>query len=247
MWVSLMLSPFLAWIPLGYQGEFNSIECKQNVLESSFDSNVHVEATVAYPTFSGTSSFVRHVNQLLENESLCSFNQYMKEIQTPQNEVWEDGNDRIFQHSLYPICCLPNLVSIYGFEYRCRNSPHGSWRPFGRTFWQKDNSVLELTLNDLFLNKSEYQQFIIKYCEDYFKSCKYGYYSYGQSEWPKLQPSDLNTFVLTKNGLLIIFRMYTVNGLNDGPDTVLIPYSLLKPFVNPTGPIPLLLDNVHKG
>ncbi len=167
-------------------------------------------------------------------------------MQVPEGKVLEDDTDRTFQYSLYPICSYSNLVSVYGFEYRYRNFPHGSWRPFGRTFWQND-SISELTLNDLFMDESNYQQFLLQHCEDYLKSRKHGYYSYEHPEWPKLQLSDLNTFVLTKKGLLIIFGMYRVNGLDDNPDTVLIPYPLLKPFANPNGPISLLLhlQQVH--
>ncbi len=61
MFISLMLCPLFAWIPLGYQSDIDSIECKQNVLEASFDTNVHVEATTTYPSFPGTNTFVKHV------------------------------------------------------------------------------------------------------------------------------------------------------------------------------------------
>ena len=100
-----------------------------------------------------------------------------------------------------------------------------------------------MTLDDLFLAKSGYQQFLTQYCENYYKTNKYGYYVYEDPEWPKLEFTDLNTFVLLKEGLLIIFRMYCVDGLNDNPNTFLIPYPILKPFANPEGPIPTLMQS----
>lgn len=36
---------------------------------------------------------------------------------------------------------------------------------------------------------------------------------------------------------MIIFRAYTVGGLADGPDTVIIPYYALKNFIDAQGPL----------
>ena len=237
----------LAWTPLEYQDLIDSIECEQVTFETAFDTNVHVEAEISYPRLPGRDRFIQHVNQALKKDAHFRFDQYVQEMRLPLEDVWEDDDlNPEFQYSLYPIYCTSNLISTCGYEYRYRHLPHGSWRPIGRTFWQRDNSVLELTLDDLFLSKSGYQQFLTQYCEDYFRAHKYGYYAYEDPEWPKLEFSDLNTFVLLKKGLLIIFRMYCVDGLNDGPNTFLIPYPILKPFANPDGPIPgLLISDDH--
>lgn len=59
----------------------------------------------------------------------------------------------------------------------------------------------------------------------------------------KFNPKDLDAFLLTEKGLLLIFQHYVVDGWNDDPITLLIPYTALTPFMDPDGPIPLFLES----
>lgn len=103
----------------------------------------------------------------------------------------------------------------------------------GRSIFHKDQSMVELTLDNLFLPQSGYLQFLLQYCTDYFKAT----HSYKESFPRSLGIDDLNAFVLTEQGLLIIFQNYIPNILGDALEVLLIPYSTLKSFIDPQGPI----------
>ncbi len=106
-----------------------------------------------------------------------------------------------------------------------------------KNFWLKGDSIIELKLEDLFVKESAYCQFLLNYCENYFKTTGYGYYSSRPELLPVLSSNDLNTFILTDKGLMIIFRAYTVGGWADGPDTVIVLYPGLQNFICPKGPL----------
>jgi hypothetical protein len=245
MWLSLILVLplcLLAWIPSEYQELIDSIQRDQLVLDTAFDTNVHVEARISYPKLPGTSDFIKYVNLSLEKDSHLRFNQFVQEMSIPQENVWEDeDNEYIFRYSLYPIYCGRNFISICGYEFRCLGSSHGSQSYVGKTFWEKDGTIHELNLDDLFDQNHKDRQFLFQYCENHFKSNKHGYYYYEDFSWVNFRPDHLDTFILTEKGLLLIFQDYVISGPDDYPSTLLIPYSILAHIANPDGPIPALL------
>ena len=230
-----------SWAPWGYENTVDSIPCERIEYNTTFETNVHVEAGISYPVLPGTNALTKYVNESLKEDSHFQYDQYLQKMRIPQEEVWEDDLDREFQYSLYPIYCSPDLVSIYGSKYYYWNLPHGSLKYVSKIFWQKNGSIYQLKLSDLFLPKHKNLQFLLRYCEKYFKSRKSGYYAYEDPEWPKLRTDHLETFVLTEKGLLLIFQYYVVDGWNDDPITLLIAYSDLVPFMNPDGPLSALL------
>ena len=52
-------------------------------------------------------------------------------------------------------------------------------------------------------------------------------------DWDPFQPEHLDAFLLTDDGLLLIFQNYTVCGLMDEPITFLIPYDKLRSILKP--------------
>jgi len=50
---------------------------------------------------------------------------------------------------------------------------------------------------------------------------------------------DLDAFLLTEKGLLLLFQNYVVSGYDDHPMTLLIPYNKLASVVNPDSPLPV--------
>lgn len=73
---------------------------------------------------------------------------------------------------------------------------------------------------------------MLRYCEFFFKSRGYGYYSSIPELQIKLGAHDLETFVLTDEGVVIVFQHYRVAGLGDEPDVVLIPYVELRELID---------------
>src|SRR5579862_899149 len=216
-----------------YFEEINSRSFKQSRKEVSFETTGPVHIEYSYPIFSGSGTLIKQVNIQVKAEVENRFNCYIQaEILT--EEMWEDGCT--LSYELFPVYQAPNLISIYGCDFQGRGC-HGCTYYEGKSFWQKGDMVVKLVLDDLFVKGSEYRPFLLQYCENYFKASGYGYYSSRSELLPELIPSDLDIFIPTDKGLMIVFRAYTVGGWADEPDAVLIPYAEIKKFIDPFGPL----------
>lgn len=227
------------WTLLGFEVMFNSSNYEQRWKEISFVTTVPVHVECSYPILSGKGPLVEYVNKELKMEAEDRFDCFVKE-EIFSEEAWDEGFT--LSYELLPAYQAPNLISIYGYDFQGRGGVHGCTYYEGKTFWQKGDSFVKLVLDDLFIKGSEHRQFLLRYCENYFKASGYGYYSSLSEFPPKLSSNDLDIFVLTNKGLMIVFRAYTVGGWADGPDTVLIPYMDLKQFIDPNGPLQAMLE-----
>lgn len=181
---------------------------------------------------------VKYANKQLKTESENCFDCFIKE-ETFSNDAYDE--DCELSHTFFPVYQTNELISICGVQSQIRCS-HVCIDYEGKTFWQKGASAIELALDDLFVKGSEHRKFLLQYCENYFKASGYGYYSSFPEFPPELNQSDLDIFVVTNKGLMIVFRAYRVGGCADGPDTVLIPYTELEEYVDPHGPLKALLN-----
>lgn len=223
--------------PSSLEEMINSFNCERCRKEISFKTNVPVDVECAYPVFSGKGAFVEYVNKQLKKDAEDRFVDFIcGEISA--EDVWDEGY--ALSYDLSPVYQTSNLVSVFGCNFQGRGG-HGCSYYEGKTFWQRENSISELVLDDLFLKGSGHREFLLQYCENNFKASGYGYYSSRAEFPPELSPSDLDIFVLTDEGLMIVFRAYTVGGWADGPDTVLIPYTKLQKFIRPHGPLKAML------
>ncbi len=235
----LFLLPLLAfsdaeWTPLPLQEAINSFSCEGYKKETSFG-NVTIQCSS--PILDGKSPLIAYVNQQMKTATEDHFNFFTTQANS-LDHIEEDGPE--FSYALFPVYQTSNLISIYGYAFQVRYS-HGSISYEGKTYWQNGNEIIELTLNDLFVKGSGYRQFLLQYCENHFKASGYGYYSSLKEMLPELYSEDLDIFVLTKQGLMIVFRPYRVGGWADGPDTLLIPYIKLKEFIDAFGPLQTIL------
>ncbi len=208
--------------------------------EIAFDTNIHVEALVVYPQFADTSALARYVNDTVRKDMDMLYEAYVQDMSSPQENISEEEefNMRIWRYKLEPIYHDSNLLSLYGVKYQDSGGVHGSVRYISRTFWQDGNMIRELSLNDLFLPGS--REWLFQHCEDYFKATQCGYYSDDDIAWISFNPEDLDSFVFTKKGLLLIFQNYVVSGYEDEPITLLIPYDNLSSIANSSS----LLDHL---
>lgn len=221
------------WIPLCIEGAIAPFSGKQCRKEVSFETTYPIHVECSYPIFSGKGTLIAEVNKQLKTEAEGRFNYFIQE-EISTEEAWDD--DCTLSYELFPVYQAPNLISIYGCDFHGRGS-HGCTYYEGKTFWQREDSIVNLVLDDLFVKGSGYRQFLLQYCENHFKVSGYGYYSSRSELPPELSFSDLDIFIPTDKGLMIVFRAYTVGGWADGPDTVLIPYTELKNFIDPLGPL----------
>lgn len=227
---SLCLLPQLAFSELETACTPNYTQCGKEI---SFATTVPVHVECSYPCFFGEGLLIEHVNQQLKTAAEARFDAFVKEeIFSLEPEI--DGCE--LSYDLTPVYQTPDLISVFGSRGVCR-SCHGCSYYEGKNFWKHENSVVQLTLDDLFIAESEYRSFLLQYCEDYFKTTGYGYYSLHIEFPPELTTDDLDIFTLSDKGLLITFRAYRVGGWADGPDQMLIPYAKLKEFIDPRGPL----------
>lgn len=229
-------------LPYGTGDALSPIECESRSFETVFDTNVHVDESVSYPRVPETSLLARYVNEAVRKESHELYDIFVQEMSAPQEELWEeDADERTLRYGLDLVYSTPVLMSFYGSKYVYSGGVHGSVQYITKTFWQQGDTIHELSLDDLFLPGS--REWLFQYCEDYFKSNRCGYFSYDDYSWVGFNSEDLDAFLLTEKGLLLIFQNYVVSGYDDDPMTLLIPYSKLVPIVNPDGPLPLLSES----
>jgi hypothetical protein len=227
---------FTILLPFGTGDSLHPIECESHSFETAFDTNVHVEASVSYPRMPETSPLARYVNEAIRNEAHELHDTFVQGMSAPEGELWEeDGDERTFRYDLSLVHSNPDLMSFYGSKYQYRGGIHGSVRYITKTFSQQDNTIRELSLDDLFL--PGYREWLFQYCEDYFKSNRCGYYDDDDRSWIGFNPEDLGAFLLTEKGLLLIFQNYVVSGYDDYPITLLVPYTKLASIVNPDSPL----------
>jgi hypothetical protein len=237
MWLPFVFCRvFACVIPLGHLELIDDIKYEEQLLETSFETNVRVEAIFSYPRLPETSSFTCCVNENVKRDSLALYDAYIQKMDSLQQDAGEEEelNERTLRYGLQPVYCSPNLISLYGSEHQYAGGVHGSVHYITRTFLQHDGGVRELSLDDLFL--PGYREWLFHYCEDYFKSNRCGYYDDDDCSWIGFNPDDLDAFLLTEKGLLLLFQNYVVSGYDDYPMTLLIPYTKLSHIVNPDDP-----------
>lgn len=218
---------FLAYLPVVFFPD--KIDCESSCFKTSFDTNVHVEASISYPIVPEITPLAFHANKAIHKELHTIYDTFIQEL-------WEeDGDDRTSHYTLHWVRSSSHLLSFYGERYEYRGGAHGSTHYITKTFWDHDGTIQELSLDDLFNTGS--RKWLFQYCKEYFVSHRYGYYSDDDYSWVPFCPEDLESFLFTDAGLLLIFQNYVVDGLMDDPPTLLIPYSVLAPIARPDGPI----------
>lgn len=243
MWMSTAFFRALACaISLGRQEFVDDVKYEQQTLENSFDTNVHIEVSISYPQLPGASPLMHYVNETVKRDAHALYDTYIQKMRAPQRDVGEEEelNERTLYYRLQSVYCSSGLISLYGVEYQYAGGVHGSMHYMTRTFWQNGNLVRELSLDDLFLSE-ECREQLFRYCENYFKSNQCGYYSYDDYSWVGFGPEHLDAFLLTQQGLLLLFQNYIVSGFNDFPTTLLVSYALLAFMANSDGPLPALM------
>jgi len=225
------------WFPEQLKNLIKPCQWEKRNLGTEFHTSVEVSAESTYPRLYGDGLLIEHVNKKLEGLANKVFKDFVDHEKHTQEEHNDDFGGCYLSYHLFPVQCLPNLISIYGFEFQHRACPHGWTHYEGRNFWQNKDTIVEISLSDLFLKKSDWCNFLLQYCVHHFKSTRYGYYASDDGYIPELEPEDLEIFVLSERELVIIFRSYRVGGWADGPDVIAIPYYKLKEFINPKGPL----------
>jgi len=243
IFTSLSLFAENGWIPEELEGSIKKYAAQTRCLEEKFETSVPVEASSEYPHLSGISSLIDYVNNRIESCAKERFQKFVKSEKSSKEVLDNDFGGCFFSYNLYPVLVRSNLISIYGSEFQARDCPHGWTNHEGKNFWRSGDKIIELEIRDLFTKGRDWQNFLLHYCKDYFVQHGTGYYGMEDCYIPELTNEDLETFVLTERGLVIVFRSYVVGGWADGPYMLAIPYAMLKNFINPNGPIKEILTS----
>jgi hypothetical protein len=126
--------------------------------------------------------------------------------------------------------------NIYSLKFEMEGYISGSAHPYHLS--QTVNYNLEqgkdIALIDLFLPNSDYLGVMATYCAAQLSSRNIGFDS-GFTEGAGPTPQNYRNWNITANGLLITFDEYQVAPYVAGPQTVTVPYSELRSFINPQG------------
>lgn len=86
------LTPILTiLLHFGTGDPLRSIDCEQELFETAFDRNVHVEASVSYPRVPETTPLVCYVNEAVSKEAHELQDTFVQEMSAPQEELWEEN------------------------------------------------------------------------------------------------------------------------------------------------------------
>lgn len=218
------------------EGSSTSFHGERRRFTTEFITTVEVSADSSYPHFYGNSPLIKYVNQNVEADAKTLFEEFVDYEKNTDEQYTNDFGGCFMDYDLYPVYCLPKLISIYGSEFQARDCPHGWTHHHGKNFWWYGNNIIEISLKDLFVKESNWCNFLLHYCDNHFRLLRYGYYGLEDFE-PELKPDDLDVFILNEAGLTIIFPSYRVGGWADGPDVITIPYDKLAGFIDPKGPL----------
>ena len=184
-----------------------------------FAGTIECKKEFSIPFFIDQTPLTSYVNEQLKE---ISENVFLNTSNTCDEEC-------LFSYVIQPTYQSANLISLFGTKTQllgCRGCSYYE----GLNFWQNGDTILLLSLNDLFISRSGYLSYLLQYCRYYFNA-------------PLLEEEDLQTFVLMDAGIKIIFRAYRIDGWADGPTTVLIDYEALKKFVDMQGPLSEFFTN----
>jgi hypothetical protein len=212
---------------------FTSAILADNAIQSNITTKIHQEShknptyeiKMAVPVMQGQAPYVQ------------SFNQYVKSLMEKERREFIDSiagdvppNPSAFDLKYKILYFIPNrFVSIQFEEY---SYVSGSAHPNIETYVINYDFVQnrDLNLQDLFKPEVSYLSIIANYCIKELKTRKFGAVDFIKDG---AAPVDRNyhDWNITKAGLLINFDAYQVAPYVYGKQTVVIPYSYLKPYM----------------
>jgi hypothetical protein len=194
---------------------------------------------VGYPQLTGDDSpAAQNFNRAalsLVNRDIQPYLKDRRDLEKEKHPHWKDVEEyHNISHKV--IFATDEVISVlfYADGYSW-GAAHGYHYPFALNYDLKRGRVLNLT--DLFKPNSRPLQTIERYClEDLSRQLNRTPEQI--QEWSgrtKPKPENYRAWVLTPNGLVIIFEEYQVTSYAGGEPKVLLAYSRLKDIIDPRG------------
>ena len=138
-----------------------------------------------------------------------------------------------------------NFISVrFDYESYFHGTPHPNQNFSTINYDLKQNRAL--TLNDLFKGETDFLQIISTYCkEELLKQQKMSstdWLAFNIKDGTKAELLNYQHWNITKKGILIDFETYQVGPYVEGPQYVLVPYSLIKNMIDKNSVINRLLQ-----
>jgi hypothetical protein len=202
------------------------------------DANRKLRYTIKakYPQAIGAKDArTQKLNQTIRDLITAQVNDFKKDFQPPEERMGTAGS---YLESSYVILLTTNeLVSIYfGIDTYFEGAAHGGHNSLVLNY--DLNSGKMLSLAELFKPNSNYLSLISNYS---IKSLTKKLGPDPDTEWIQkgagAEQENYKNWTITRRGLEVTFDQYQVASYAQGPQEVVIPYSVLKNVIDPSGPL----------
>lgn len=128
-----------------------------------------------------------------------------------------------------------DLISILGSNYNYTGGAHGNFHNFGMNLWNKKGLIQELKLSDLFSTDTRWKGAVGRYLKQAL--VKHG------AQWVldgSVKESNLanhQNFTISPAGVEFHFAPYAVGPYAQGDFHVIVPYTILQPYLHKAGPL----------
>lgn len=175
---------------------------------------------------------------------VTAFNQLFNDFVTTEVDIWrqsflQDTTPTVSSGSFLEVTytLLSQIGDIWSFKFDFHFYSNGAAHPgLNVTTVTYDlGQGRELALADLFLPNSDYLGAISNYC--IAELSQQPGFDGPWAEGAKPTMENYGNWNITSDGLLITFEMYQVAPGASGPQQVSVPYTELRGFINPEGPL----------
>jgi uncharacterized lipoprotein YbaY len=196
------------------------------------------EATATYPVFPGRSVMARTASAAFRNDARKRFDEFSRFARTNTQSKKPVG---LYSFKLTPVMGIatPALVSGYLAEESYTGGAHGNAFFYPRTIGVINRRVQVLTLKDLLSPVARPYDLLTRAVLPALNAQKK---ARGAGPIAVLDGKLVESFMVTPTGITWLFAPYSAGPYSEGGYIVKIPFTALRPWLNPNGPLkPLLL------
>ena len=170
-------------------------------------------------------------NSIISNIFLERFKKATKEF----SEIEDDERPHTYNDSADISYFSTDLISLLGSNYDYTGGAHGNFYNFGVNLWSREGHIQELKLSDLFSPDTRWKTALGRYLKRALTK--------REAQWVldgSMKESDLanhSIFTLSPAGLKFHFAPYAVGPYAQGDFHVVVPLSILQPYLHKTGPL----------
>jgi hypothetical protein len=199
-----------------YRGEFPALT-RRNEFQIALARKLERDAKLEAGDFTG--EIVSHLADACDR--LWSIGRWSAEMDWGELQSWQN---RLLTDSVASF-------AVWNDPYRGGCGNPTSWS--GKNFWWRENRLKEFQLRDLFLPQKDWETLVRDECKRRLKS----FTKEGLDPSESLtEETSLDVFTVSPTGIQIYFNPYKLASGAEGEFIIHIPWSDLKPLLDPRGP-----------